>query len=145
MEWYQYRYQYGYQYRYQYPIYLQCFTFYIYWTWHWAIHQCEICVEKLGKMSDSANYRNVNIEPDRWRQKSDNLFNLRTLMNTVGKEKLELRDSKLIRSSRSNMIDKLVAGINIKTTPPPPSADNYYQRWLALNSMQVEEPMRMLQ
>ncbi len=59
--------------------------------------QCEICNEKKAKLKDSASYRNVYIEPDRSREEMQNLSNLRTIMNTVGRDKLELPCSRLIK------------------------------------------------
>ncbi len=54
-------------------------------------------MKNKAKPKDSANYRNVYIEPDRSREERQNLSNLRTIMNTVGRDKLELSGSRLIR------------------------------------------------
>ncbi len=62
-----------------------------------SIDNMKSVMKNKAKLKDSANYRNVYIEPDRSREERQNLSNLRTIMNTVGRDKLELSGSRLIR------------------------------------------------
>ncbi len=60
-----------------------------------SIDNVKSVMKNKAKLKDRANYRNVYFEPDRSKEERQNLSNLRTIMNTVGRDKLELRGSRL--------------------------------------------------
>ncbi len=62
-----------------------------------SVDHVKSVMKHKAKLKDSTVHKDVYIEPDRSRQERQNISNMRTIVNAVGRDKLELKGSRLVR------------------------------------------------